>query len=220
MTDTFGRRALRGVGWSFLTAGAVVLLYLVYSLLFTNLQTDSAQSQLLEDWQLNVGALEEPAAAPVAAAPAPAGPAPVSPGDAVAALQFVRPSSGEQIVSAEPQFVVSGVGVADLRAGPGHYPTTSLPGAPGNFAVAGHRTTYGAPFYNLDQLVPGDEVWVTDRAGARYTYRVVEQRVVAPDDGSVLTPDPRQTGRPTLTLTTCHPRFSNAQRLIVFAELV
>jgi sortase A len=220
MADTLGRRFLRGIGWLFLSAGAVVLLYLVYSLLFTNLQTESAQSDLLEDWELEVGALREEAAAPVAAAPAPAPPAPVSPGDALAALQFIRPGSSEPIVSGEPMFVVSGVGVADLRDGPGHYPTTGLPGAAGNFAVAGHRTTYGAPFYHLDQLVPGDEVWVTDRSGARYTYRVVEQRIVSPDDGSVLAPDPRQTGRPTLTLTTCHPRFSNAQRLIVFAELV
>jgi sortase A len=53
-----------------------------------------------------------------------------------------------------------------------------------------------------------------------FTYRVMEQRVVTPNSREVLAPNPRGTGRPTLTLTTCHPRFSNAQRLVVFAELV
>lgn len=215
---TAGVRALRVVGWLFLLAGVVVLLYIVYSLLFTNLQTQAEQSSLLEQWQLDVG---EVGAAPAPVDPA-AAPVPLSvdPGDALAVLQFARPGSSEPIVSAEPMFVVGGVGVADLQRGPGHYPTSALPGAGGNFAVAGHRTTYGAPFYHLDRLAPGDEVLVTDRTGQRFTYRVAEQRVVGPGDSAVLGPDPLGNGRPTLTLTTCNPRFSNAQRLIVFAELV
>lgn len=217
--STAGVRALRVVGWLFLLAGVVVLLYIVYSLLFTNLQTQAEQSSLLEQWQLDVGEVGA-AAAPADPAAAPAPPAAVDPGDALAVLQFARPGSAEPIVSAEPMFVVGGVGVADLQRGPGHYPTSALPGAGGNFAVAGHRTTYGAPFYHLDQLAPGDEVFVTDRTGQRFTYRVAEQRVVVPSDSSVLGPDPLGAGRPTLTLTTCNPRFSNAQRLIVLAELV
>lgn len=214
-----GVRLMRGFGWLLLLAGVVVLLYIVYSLLFTNLQTQAEQSSLLEQWELEVG---DVGTGPVAADPAapPASPAAVDPGDALAVLQFSRPGSAEPIVSAEPLFVVSGVGVGDLQRGPGHYPTSSAPGAAGNFAVAGHRTTYGAPFYHLDQLAPGDEVLVTDRAGQRFTYRVTEQRVVPPSDGSVLGADPLGAGRPLLTLTTCNPRFSNAQRLIVFAELV
>lgn len=216
---TGGARALRAVGWLFLLAGVVVLLYIVYSLLFTNLQTQAEQSSLLEQWQLDVGEVGA-APAPVDPAAAPAPPAAVDPGDALAVLQFARPGSPEPIVSAEPLFVVGGVGVGDLQRGPGHYPTSAAPGAAGNFAVAGHRTTYGAPFYHLDQLVPGDEVLVTDRTGRRFTYRVAERRIVVPADGSVLGPDPLGTGSPTLTLTTCEPRFSNAQRLIVFAELV
>lgn len=218
MNDNLGRRVLRGIGWLFLAAGAVVLLYLVYSLLFTNLQTEAEQSQLLEQWQLQVGPVRTGAEAPTPSAPAPVGP--VNPGAAMAVLQFVRPGHPEPLVSADPLFVVSGVRVGDLQRGPGHYPTTAGPGQPGNFAVAGHRTTYGAPFYHLDQLAPGDEVLVTDRSGVRYTYRIVNERIVAPSDTSVLGPDPLGTGRPTLTLTTCHPRFSNSQRLIVFAELV
>lgn len=218
-SSSAGVRGLRAVGWLFLLAGVVVLLYIVYSLLFTNLQTQAEQSSLLEQWELEVG---DVGAAPAPADPAapPAAPVPVDPGDALAVLQFARPGSAEPIVSAEPLFVVSGVGVADLQRGPGHYPTSVAPGAAGNFAVAGHRTTYGAPFYHLDQLAPGDEVLVTDRTGRRFTYRVTEQRVVAPGDRSVLGSDPLGSGRPLLTLTTCNPRFSNAQRLIVFAELV
>ncbi len=222
MADTFGRRVMRGIGYLFLAAGAVVLLYLAYSLLFTNLQTEAEQSELLEDWQLQVGPVDgtgEPAAV-AAPAPAPPPPGPVDPGDALAVLQFARPGSSEALVSAEPLFVVAGVGIGDLQRGPGHYPSTAGPGQPGNFAVAGHRTTYGAPFYHLDQLAAGDEILVTDRSGVRYTYRVVDERVVAPSDGSVLGENPLGSGRPVLTLTTCHPRFSNAQRLIVFAELI
>ncbi len=216
---TPGVYLLRGIGWLFLLAGAVVLLYIVYSLFFTNLQTSEEQSDLLENWQLEVGTVGAPAAPPPAGAPA-APSAPVDPGDALAVLQFARPGSVDPLVSAEPLFVVGGVGVDDLQRGPGHYPTSAAPGAPGNFAVAGHRTTYGAPFYHLDQLAPNDEIYVTDRSGRRFTYRVVNEQVVAPSQHSVLDPDPLGLGKPMLTLTTCHPRFSNAQRLVVFAELV
>lgn len=218
-------RVARVVGWAAIGAGLLVLLYLLYSLYFTNFQTGSVQKDLLEDWELEVGAVASPAGdAPVIAAPAaesPAGPAGlVAPGEAVAALRFVRPGSDEPLVSADSLFVVEGVGVPDLRRGPGHYPQTAQPGEPGNFAVAGHRTTYGAPFFHLDRVRPDDEVHVTGRSGTTWVYRVVEQRIVDPGAADVLAPDPLGTGRPTLTLTTCEPRFSNALRLVVFAELV
>lgn len=211
-------RSLRVVGWLCVGAGSLMALYLVYSLLFTNLVTQRAQDDLSERWELEVGSTdglgaEEPAG------PGGETPPPVEPGAAVAVLQFARPGSQAPIVSDGPLFVVEGVGVEDLKRGPGRYPTTDPPGMPGNFAVAGHRTTYLAPFFNLDELAAGDEVWVTDRTGTRFTYQVVEQRVVPPGEVSILGPDPLGTGRPTVTLTTCHPRFSNAQRLVVFAEL-
>lgn len=226
--------ALRGVGWLCLAAGAVVGLYLVYSLVFTNFQTQRTQGVIADGWAREVGTVDQPWELEVGATPASAASAvtarepgddaeepPVPPpGEAVAVIEFARGGSGESVVRDEPLFVVEGVRVDDLRRGPGHYPESELPGQPGNFAVAGHRSTYDAPFYDVDRLADGDEVRVTDRAGRRFTYRVVEQRIVAPDDQSVLEADPRGTGVPTLTLTTCHPRFSNAQRLIVFAELV
>jgi sortase A len=222
-------RLLKVSGWLLISAGLLVFLYLAYTLLYTNLRTERAQSQLLEEWSLDVGEVDTPAPGTTrepADGPGPpstegeSAPAPVEVGDALAVLEFSRPGSEERPVHAEPLFIVEGVGLDVLRRGPGHYPKTDLPGQAGNFAVAGHRSTYGAPFFHLDQLRPGDEVRVTDRSGTPYVYRVVEQRVVAPTDLSVLADDPLGGGRPTLTLTTCNPRFSNRERLIVFAELV
>ena len=111
--------------------------------------------------------------------------------------------------------VVEGVGVPDLKKGPGHYPTTPLPGQPGNAAIAGHRTTYGAPFYHLDELGNGDRIEVTTRQG-EFTYEVTDKRVVKPSQSEVL--DPTTDNR--LTLTTCNPRFSASQRLVVVSKLV
>lgn len=223
---------LRGAGWTFIAAGLLVLLYVVYSLLFTNLEARAAQAALLKEWQLEVGdaalpastdarqaANTDPPELPGEPTAATTKPPPVQPGDAVAVLAFERPGAAQPLVHAEPLFVVEGVALDDLQRGPGHYPDTSLPGQPGNFAVAGHRTTYGAPFFHLDQVQHGDIVWVTDRTGTRWRYEIVEQRVVAPAAVSVLEPDPLGNGRPTLTLTTCHPRFSNRERLVVFAQL-
>lgn len=148
------------------------------------------------------------------------GAAPALSDEAVALVRFVRPGSDTVPVHAEPLVVIGGVGIEELKRGPGHYPGTAPPGEDGNFAVAGHRTTYGAPFLHLDELQAGDEIHVTDRDGTVWVYRYVEERIVYPGDVSVIGHDPLGTGEPTLTLTTCHPRFSARQRLIVFAELV
>jgi sortase A len=209
-------RLLRATGWLFIAFGTVVLLYLVYSLLYTNRTTEQAQEALRDQWQLQLaggedvtdGAQDDNGTA-----------RPVSAGNAVAALTFHRPGKAEPLVHADPLYVINGVSLSDLQAGPGHYPGTAQPGEDGNFAVAGHRTTYGAPFYNLDQLRRDDEIVVTAPDGEEYTYIVRRQQIVAPAETWVIAPDPLERGRPVLTLTTCHPRFSNAQRLIVFAEL-
>lgn len=216
MTTT---RLLRGVGWLFIAAGATVALYLVYSLLFTNLETAQAQGDLSEEWNLSIGDVDGRIRETGAGGDA-AELSDVKPGSAVAVLQFRRAGTGTPVVHDEPLFVVKGVGLSELTRGPGHYPGTALPGGKGNFAVAGHRTTYGAPFFNLDDLQPGDEIFATGRDGVRHTYRVTKQEIVAPTDTWVIEPDPLDTDKPTLTLTTCHPRFSNRQRMVVFAELV
>jgi len=112
------------------------------------------------------------------------------------------------------QIVVDDVSVAALRKGPGHYPSTPLPGQAGNAAIAGHRTTYGAPFYRLNDLVAGDSIIVTTAQG-RFEYKVDNQQIVAPNDLSVLD----DVGGNRLTLTTPHPRYSAAQQLVVVASL-
>lgn len=212
-------KVIRGAGWTLISVGVLILLYLVYLMFFTTLTTDRAQRSLLESWELEYGALEDGLPVGGVEGAEAAADDPVDAGDAYAVMWFERPSTDERILHDEPLFVVEGVTLDDLRAGPGHYPDSDVPGGPGNFAVSGHRTTYGAPFYDLDQLTAGDEVHVVDRAGAHWVYTVTEQRIVAPTDVWVVGDDPLGDGEPLLTLTTCHPRFSAAQRLIVFATL-
>ncbi len=113
------------------------------------------------------------------------------------------------------QVIVEGVGADQLAVGPGHYPGTALPGQPGNAAIAGHRTTHGAPFNGLAEMQPGDPIEIATLQG-HFTYRVTGSEVVSPDDGAVLDP----TSVSQLTLTTCTPKYSAARRLIVVARLV
>jgi sortase A len=120
--------------------------------------------------------------------------------------------------------VVEGVGVPDLRKGPGHYGGTPLPGMPGNVAIAGHRTTYGAPFGRINELEPGDEIKIETVQGL-FTYRVIEQDsgkgffIVPPSGVHVLDQDFAESPN-RVTLTACHPKYTARQRIIVVAELV
>jgi LPXTG-site transpeptidase (sortase) family protein len=111
--------------------------------------------------------------------------------------------------------VVEGTDEADLQKGPGHYTGSALPGQHGNSAIAGHRTTYGAPFNRLDNLVPGDTVVATTPNGA-FLYVVTAKMVVAPSQSSVV----EDYGDDRMTLTTCTPEFLATQRLVVVARLM
>jgi sortase A len=113
--------------------------------------------------------------------------------------------------------VVQGIAYHDLKKGPGHFPETPMPGQLGNSAIAGHRTTYGAPFFDLDKLVPGDLIQITTVVG-HYTYSVTGSEVVRPEQTSVIrTIDHKKA---TLTLSTCTPVSISSHRLIIHAELV
>jgi sortase A len=112
-------------------------------------------------------------------------------------------------------FMVEGVDAANLRKGPGHYPDTPLPGERGTVAVAGHRTTYLAPFRTIDQLDRGDGV-VASMPYGRFIYRVVRTRIVEPTALWVK----RRVRYDRLILTACHPLYSAAQRIVVFARFV
>ncbi len=113
--------------------------------------------------------------------------------------------------------VVEGTTLAALRAGAGHYPDTPLPGEAGNVAIAGHRTTYGRPFNRMDELRPGDKVILTTPL-ARHVYEIeTEPFVVDPMDWTPINEYPSGSW---LTLTSCHPEGSAAQRIVVRAKLI
>jgi sortase A len=111
--------------------------------------------------------------------------------------------------------VVEGTDAGDLRAGPGHYPGTPLPGQRGTVGIAGHRTTYGAPFRKIDKVRPGDEIVVVMPYG-RFTYRVERTRIVPPTAVWVT----QRVSYDRLILSACHPLYSAAKRIVVFAKLV
>ena len=112
------------------------------------------------------------------------------------------------------EVLISGVTPESLKLGPGYMPWTALPGQPGNAVVSGHRTTYGRPFFRLDELAPGDAIEVETAIGV-HTYTVRESLIVLPTD--VWVTNPKRGAW--LTLTTCNPRYSARERLIVFAEM-
>ncbi|MGH2944363.1 MAG: class E sortase [Solirubrobacteraceae bacterium] len=111
--------------------------------------------------------------------------------------------------------LVNGTGGGDLRKGPGIYDDVPFPGAPGTTAIAGHRTTYAAPFRKVDRLRPGDEVDVEMPYG-RFTYEVEKTRIVPPTQVSVI----QRVRYDRLVLSACHPLYSAAKRIVVFARLV
>lgn len=129
------------------------------------------------------------------------------PGDAIGRIEI--PAIGVS------EYVVEGTSTEDLRKGPGHYPGTPLPGGRGTSAIAGHRTTYGAPFRRIDELRRGQRI-VVDMAGGRYVYRVERTKIVDDNDLSVLEP----VGHRRLMLSACHPLYSAEQRIIAFARQV
>ena len=111
-------------------------------------------------------------------------------------------------------YVVFGATSNKLEYGPGYILGTSLPGLGGNFAIAGHRTTYGAPFGNLDKVQMGETILFQTNTN-QYEYRVIDVKIVSPEDNYVL----ENYGDDRITLTTCHPKFSSRQRLVVIGQL-
>jgi sortase A len=109
---------------------------------------------------------------------------------------------------------VQGTDTGDLSKGPGHYPATPLPGEHGTVAIAGHRTTYGAPFRHIDGLHPGDRIELRMPYG-RFAYSVERTKIVPPTDLSVID----RVDHDRLVLSACHPLYSAAKRIIVFARL-
>jgi sortase A len=168
-------------------------------------QTD-LRNELQREWSVA-------SAAPKTANPKKVAPKPPPIGKALAVLDIPK-------IQLENKVIVQGVGRDELRKGPGHVPSTVMPGQAGTFGVSGHRTTYGAPFYRLNEMAKGDTITVVTRESI-YTYAVTRTAIVRPTDTQVLDNviGPDNKPKATITLTTCHPRYSARQRLIVFGDL-
>jgi len=206
------RSAARRIGLLLIAVGTAALAFVGYQLAGTGLYAARAQAALRHGLS-RAWSSPPPAATPGASVPRWATP---TLGDAVAILRV--PRFGRSYA----EVIVEGVTLADLRRGPGHYPGSALPGQVGNFAVAGHRTTWGAPFGRLGELRPGDAI-VVETAREWLTYTVTGSRIVAPTAVTVTASVPGAPGQRAsaalLTFTTCNPRFSDRQRLVVFGRL-
>lgn len=218
------RRLVRIAGWTMVWTGGLVLALLAYQLWGTGLYTATSQDRLDQQLTARIAADTSPVP-PTASTGAEilndSAPASLSSSTAPELIGEEAPGVGEALgwiripVADVDHVIVSGVTPEVLKLGPGHMPWTPLPGQPGNAVVSGHRTTYGAPFFDLDLLEAGDEIYVETAIGT-HTYQVREIRVVEPTDVWVTDPRPGAW----LTLVTCNPRYSAAQRLIIAAELV
>lgn len=214
-----------------ITAGTLILLFVAYQLWGTGIQEARSQNKLRAQFSEQ---LQEAAAtlattttgapsttttaapsttSPGATTTTPEGPAPTDPslplpgyGDPIAQIKIPRIGI--------TRTVVEGITVAQLARGPGHYPESPLPGQAGNVAIAGHRTTYGQPFHNVDKLQKGDEI-LTKTVQGDFVYEVESLEIVKPSKVSVL----ENKGDNRLTLIACHPKYSLRQRIIVHALL-
>ena len=213
------RTVLRGLGKTFIAAGTLILLFVAFQLWGPGISEARAQRRLRHEFSA-APAPTLPSTSTTAPGPSTTGaptsttieatpPPPPPNGAALAILRIPR-------IGVDAA-VVEGVGVDNLKNGPGHYPRTPMPGQAGNAAIAGHRTTYGAPFYRLDELQPGDDVFVTTRSSPTpWHYQVEFSHDVSPSNVSVLDPSTDNL----LTLTTCTPRFTASKRLVVVSKLV
>jgi len=215
---------LRILGKALISMGVGVLMFVAWTLWGTGIYTAQQQSRLSDQFD------SSPVLPPVrvtdrddagrrvvySGPPRNFGP---PPGDAV--YQIAIPSIDLN------QTVVHGVDVDQLRKGPGHYPSCGegfdlcaediddvWPGEKGRVIVSGHRTTYGAPFWDLDKLQRGDQVRVETKWGT-FIYRVTEKQIVDADFVGIVIPGDDAE----LVLTTCNPKFSAAQRLVVYSEM-
>jgi sortase A len=230
------RFVLRGVGQTLITAGLVVLLFVVYQVYITNYfanrEQDTVHTALENEWAKGSLALPESQLA-------------TADGHGIANLYI--PRFGNDYAKT----IVEGTGASSLEKGPGHYSGTALPGKDGDFAIAGHRVGKGEPFLNLDKVKAGDAV-VVETQTDWYIYCVLGtaspanacnpnaaggdlsrtdangvpgRQIVSPSQGNVVLPvpgNPNATAPYTtayMTLTTCHPKFVANKRLIIHSVL-
>lgn len=211
---------LRILGKFLISVGVGIFLFVLWILYGTGLYTARQQDRLAEEFdRLPVFERQDPEGKPLPAGPPPGyNPAPGAP-----VFRMRMPTIEE-----DPMLVVEGVGDEELKLGPGHYPSCragferplctnydeTFPGEEGRMVISGHRTTYGQPFWSLNEMEKGDPIHFETQWGD-FTYRVTGKEIVAPDSRAIVV----ESSKAELALTTCNPRFSDAERLIVYAEL-
>lgn len=226
----YGWRSVIGaIGRLFVSLGILLFGFVAFQLWGTGLQTAKHQERLSKEFQ--AAQLASPLPLATTTPPAPTTALPSNGASSTSALPTTTtttpprplpiPDDGQPMALLEiPKIglsntVVSGVTTDDLKKGVGHFRTSPLPGQRGNVALAGHRTTYAAPFSRLDELKTGDPIILTTVTKEKYVYTVTSQEVVDPSNVGVLAATPT----PTLTLTTCTPKRTSTNRLIIHAEL-
>ncbi|MGH8912812.1 MAG: sortase [Acidimicrobiia bacterium] len=224
------RQVLRRIGWTLIWGALLIFAFLGYQLFITDILNGRLQAEAEADLAADLAErrvdLPEPevVTVDVTVPDTTDTTAPGTPTTTLPRVDYIREEAGEEgstlgrlvIPSLEVDEVTfEGVSRETLKMGPGHMPGTPVPGQPGNAVLSGHRTTYGRPFYDLDQLEAGDRIEVETATGL-HVYEVRRSVIVEPDDVWVIEP----IAGAWLTLTTCHPQFSAAERLIIQAELV
>jgi sortase A len=217
---------LGAIGRVMITAGVLILLFVVYQLYGTGIREAQAQDRLERRFnslvadsgdtigESGTSTTTTPVVGPVGSTTtatlppvtAPTEALPIAEGDPVGKIEIAKIGL--------TAYLVEGVAVDDLKEGPGHYPETPFPGQKGNAAIAGHRTTYGAPFANVDDLAVGDKIVVTTLQGT-FTYGVTGTEIVTPDHVEVL----NDFGDNRITLTACHPKYDLSHRIVVTGKL-
>jgi sortase A len=208
-------RLLRGLGRVLFTAGALILLFVAYQLWGTGVHADIAQNKLENDFEVVETNPEVDQTQQLAEELLARTGEPLPEDQLLPALTNGAPVGRIQIPAIGVDWIiVEGVGLDQLKDGPGHYQGTPYPGQAGNVAIAGHRTTYGQPFHNLDQLGEGDQITITTPQG-EFVYEYRKTEIVAPSQVEVLD----DFGDNRLTLTACHPKYSARERIVVTAAL-
>lgn len=229
------RRGLGVLGELLITTGVLVLLFVVWQLWWTDVTAGREQARAVSGLEQR---FERPARAagstarstqstPPGSAPAGDSSGAAAAGDPLVSFTGITTGTDFAIIRV-PRFgddyarpVLQGSGTEELEQGVGHYVGTAMPGQVGNFAIAGHRTTYGRPFHDIDKLRRGDAVIIETKRDY-YVYRVRSHTIVRPWQTEVIAPVPEHPGEQPrarwLTMTSCHPKYSATYRYIAFAR--
>lgn len=221
-------RVVGAIGRFMMRAGVLVLLFVAYQLWGTGFATQRAQDRLESSFEAQLATTTTTTATTATTAAPTTDTLPPT----TAPLDVPVPEDGDPVARIRipaigvDYIVIQGVSIADLKEGPGHFPQTPLPGQPGNVALAGHRTTYAAPFARLDELRPGDEI-TFDTVQGTFTYRVDAHETApgeAPSGHFIVKPTQievlDQGTTNTVTLVACHPKYSARERIVVTGTLV